>query len=143
MVVNRSRTSALGYRDFTFGGSELEEIKESRILGVTFDSKLTFENQLRGVISMAARNLGVVRRAGKLFDYLHMPKGCFNAYVLSSLEFCAPVRMSSAESHWDLLDSIVCSAERLCEGEFAVWGAEGRLGPCVCSMRFITEWTTE
>ena len=46
-----------------------------------------------------------------------MLKSCFNAYVLSSLEYCAPVVMSSAESHLDFLDSIVRRAERLCQSE--------------------------
>ena len=44
-------------------------------------------------------------------------KSCFNAYVLSSVEYCAPVWMSSAESHLGLLDSVVRSVEKLCEGE--------------------------
>ena len=48
-----------------------------------------------------------------------MLNGCFNAYVLPSLEYCALVWMSSVESHFGLLDSIVRSAERLCEGELS------------------------
>ena len=35
----------------------------------------------------------------------------------SSLEYRAPVWISSAESHLSLLDSVVRSAEGLCEGE--------------------------
>ena len=45
--------------------------------------------QLRDVVSMAIRSLGVVRRARKLFDCPRGLKSCFNAYVLSSLEYCA------------------------------------------------------
>ena len=44
-----------------------------------------------------------------------MLKSYFNADVLSSMEYCAPVWMSSVESHLDLQDSVVCSAERLCK----------------------------
>ena len=61
MVIIRSRTSAPDYGDITLGGAELEEVKGPRILGATFDSKLTFETHLREVISKAARNLWVVR----------------------------------------------------------------------------------
>ena len=56
-------------------------------------------------------------RAETLLDCPRVLKNCFNAYVLSSLEYCAPVWMSLAKSHLGLLDSIVRSAERLCEGE--------------------------
>ena len=38
-----------------------------RILRVRFDSKLTLETHLREAVSKAARSLGVVRLAGKLF----------------------------------------------------------------------------
>ena len=63
-------------------------------------------------MSKAARNLGVVRRTGKLFDFPRVVKNCFNAYVLSSLVHCAPVWMSSVESHLGLLDIVVRSAEK-------------------------------
>ena len=65
----------------------------------------------------AARSLWVVRRTGKLFDCLRVLKSCFNVYVLSSLEHCAPVWMSSTESHLGLLDSMARRAEGLREGE--------------------------
>ena len=58
-----------------------------------------------------------MRRARKLFDCLSVLKNGFNAYILSSLEYCAPVWMSSAESHFGLLDNIVCGAERFIEGK--------------------------
>ena len=57
MVVSRSLTYAPGYGDLIFGGAELEELKSLRILGATFDSKLTFETHLRKVVSKAARSL--------------------------------------------------------------------------------------
>ena len=39
--------------------------------------------------------------------------------------------MSSEESHLGLLDSVVCSAEILCESELFVCGTEGRSMTCV------------
>ena len=51
-----------------------------------------------------------------------MLKSCFNAYKLSSLEYCASVWMSSAKSHLGSLDNIVRSAEKLCEGELCYLG---------------------
>ena len=83
-------------------------------LGVTLDSKLTFDTHLHEVMSKAAKSLGAVRRAGKV-DCLLVLKSCFNAYVLSNLEYCALVQISSTESHLTLLDSVVRSAETLYE----------------------------
>ena len=86
MMVSRFETSAPGYGDLTLVDAELREVNSLRILGITFDSKLTFEMHLQGVVSKAAKHLGVVRRAGKLFDCPRVLKSCFNAYVLFSLE---------------------------------------------------------
>ena len=81
----------------------LEEVKGVRILGVTLDSKLTFETHLREVVSQVARSLGVMRRAGKLFDW-----------------------MSSTEFHFGLLDSIVRIAEfgSQTEGQYLAFALE-------------------
>ena len=61
-------------------------------------------------------------RARKLFDCPRALKYCFNAYVLSSLEYRAPVWMSTAEAYLGLFDSIVRSVEKSCEGELCCLG---------------------
>ena len=58
-----------------------------------------------------------MHQARKLFDCPCVFKGGFNAYVLSSLECCAPVCMSWAKPYFGLLDSVVRSTERLCEDQ--------------------------
>ena len=69
MEVSWSRTIAPRDDDLTLGGAELEEVMILRILGITLDSKLTFETHLLEVVSKAAGSLGVVHRAGKLFNF--------------------------------------------------------------------------
>ena len=46
---------------------------------------------MRKVVSKAARSLGIMFRARKLFDCPRVLKSCFNAYVLSSLKYCPHV----------------------------------------------------
>ena len=79
-------------------------------------------------MSKAARSLGVVRRAGKIYGCPRVLKNCFYAYLLSSLKYCDPVWISSAEFHLGLLDSIVRNAERLCEGELCCVGHKRYVG---------------
>ena len=74
------------------------------------------------VVSKAARSLDVARRAEKLCDFPRVLKSCFNAYVLPNLEYYALVWMSSAESHLSLLNRVVLSVERLCEGKLCCLG---------------------
>ena len=54
-------------------------VRSLRILGVTFNFKLTFETHLREVVSKAVMSLGVVRRTGKLFDRPCVLKSGFSA----------------------------------------------------------------
>ena len=49
MIVSRSRTIHLQSPPFTIGGTVLEGSDDLVILGVTFDSKMTFEKHLRSV----------------------------------------------------------------------------------------------
>ena len=86
MIVSRPRTYAPGYDDFTLGDTELEEVNGLCILGVTLDSKLSFEMHLRKVMSKTAWSLSAVCRAGELFDCPRVLRNCFNAYVMSNLE---------------------------------------------------------
>ena len=134
MVVKWSRNYAPGY--LTHGGAKLEDVKSLRILrilGITLDSKLTFETLFLEVVSNTAKNLEVVRRASKLFDCPRVLKRCFNACILSTVVYCAPVWMLSAESHLNLLDGSVCSVERLCEGELCCLGHRRK----VSALRFL------
>ena len=80
MVISRSWVKASGY-DFTLGDVELEKSNSLRILGITLDSKLTCEIHLREVVSKAAKSLGVMSRAEKVFDCPRILKSCFNAYI--------------------------------------------------------------
>ena len=91
MVVSRARTYALGYGNLTLGGAVVEKLRSLLIPWATFDSKLTFETYLREVVSKATRSLDVVGQVGKLFDCPRVFNRCFNAYVLSNLEYWASV----------------------------------------------------
>ena len=75
MVVCWSLTNTPGNGDLTLDDDGLEETQSLRILGVTLDCKLTFEANLREVVSKAVRSLGDLRRAGKLFDYSRVCTG--------------------------------------------------------------------
>ena len=138
MVVSLSQTIAAGYGNPTFGGAELEEVKGRCILELTLDSKLTFETHLPEVVSKAARSFGVVRQAEKLFNCPRVLKSCFNAYVLFSFQ-CGCRRLSLIWVCWIVLFAVRKDCMRM---SFVVWGTEGWSVPCVCCIRFITEWTT-
>ena len=119
--------------DLVLNGVELPVSDSLVILGVTLDSKLTFEKHISNVVSSAARSMGIVRRASRIFGSQDVLTTCFRSYVLSRLEYCAPSWWSSADTHLLLLEGIVSRAERLCGRELC--GLEQRrLVSCLCML---------
>ena len=69
----------------TVGGTVLKESDDLVILGVTFDSKMTFEKHLRSVSRAASQTLGILRKFWRVFhDRSHLGR-CFWGFVLPVL----------------------------------------------------------
>ena len=61
----------------TIGGTGLKESDDLDILGVTFDSKMTFEKHLRSVSRAASQRLGILRKSWWLFHDRSLLERCF------------------------------------------------------------------
>ena len=59
MIVSRYRTMHPQSPPLTIGGTVLKEFDDPVILGVTFDSTMTFEKHLRSVSRAASQRLGI------------------------------------------------------------------------------------
>ena len=97
------------------------------MLGVALATKLTFETHLREVVSKAPNSLGIVRRIGKLLDCLRVFKG-YSMHMFCPAWSIVPMWTPSAESQLGLLNSIVRSAERLCEGQLCYLAHRKKVG---------------
>ena len=67
IIVWRSRTMHPQSPPLTIGGTVLKESNDLVILGVTFDSKMTFEKHLRFVSRAASQRLGILRKSWRVF----------------------------------------------------------------------------
>ena len=61
MMVSRSRTVHPQSPALTIGGTVLNESDDLALLGLTFDSNMTFEKHLRSVSKAASQLLGILR----------------------------------------------------------------------------------
>ena len=68
MRVSRSGTMHRMSPPLTIGGTVLKESEDLVILGVTFDSKLTFEKHLRLISRAASQRLGILRKSWLVFQ---------------------------------------------------------------------------
>ena len=110
MIVSRSRTMHPQSPLLTVDGTVLKESDDLDILGVTFDSKLTFEKHLRSVSRAASQRLGILRQSWRVFHDKLLIGRCFSGFVLPVFEYCSAVWCSAADTHLKLLDSIVSGA---------------------------------
>ena len=85
MIVSRSRTMHPQSPPLTIGGTVLKESDDLVILGVTFDSKMTFEKHLRSVSRAASQRLGILR-SWRVFHDRALLERCFRGFVLPILE---------------------------------------------------------
>ena len=76
MIVSRSRTMHPQLPPLTIG-IVLKESDDLVILGVTFDSKLTFEKPLRLVSRAASERLGILRKSWRAFHDRSLLERCF------------------------------------------------------------------
>ena len=67
MIVSRSRAMHLQSPPLTISRTVLKESDDLVILGVTFDSKMTFEKHHRLVSRAASQRLGILRKSWRVF----------------------------------------------------------------------------
>ena len=99
MIVFRSRTMHPQSPPLTIDGTVLKESDNLDILGVTFESKLTFEKHLRSASRAASQRLGILRKSWRVFHDRLLIGRCFWGFVLPVLEYCSAVWCSAADTH--------------------------------------------
>ena len=117
MIVSRSHTMHPQSPPLTIDGTVLKESDNLDILGVTFDSKLTFEKHLRSVSRAASQRLGFLRKSWRIFHDILLIGRCFWGFILPVLEYCSAVWCSAADTHLKLLDNVVSRASFLLVGD--------------------------
>ena len=98
MIVSRSRTMGPQSPPLAIGGTVQKWYDDLVILGVTFDSKMTFEKHLRLVscagpiqTSSVSQRLGILRKYWRVFHDRSLIESCFRGFVLPLLQYCSAV----------------------------------------------------
>ena len=113
MVITRSPNDAILLDKKLKLGQDYIKINNSlSILGVEFDSKLTFENHIKELAHRASIKVTALRRIKHLLDAKGL-QTLYKAQVRSHLEYAPLTWMSCPRSHLSLLDKVQRRAERL------------------------------
>ena len=88
----------------------LRESDDLVVLGVTFDTDMTFEKHLRPVSRAASQRHGILRKSWQVFYDRLLLGRCFRGFVMPVLEYCSAVWCSAANTHIKLLEREVSGA---------------------------------
>ena len=91
IIFSRSRTMHPRSPPSTIGGTVLKESDDLVILGVTIDSKMTFEKQLLSVSRAAFQCLFILRKFWRMFHDRSLLGSCSRGFVQPVLEYCSVV----------------------------------------------------
>ena len=107
-IVSRSCTMHPQSPTLTSGGTGLKESDDLVILGVTFDSKMTFEKHLHLVSRAASQRLGILKswQCSMINHFLGAAFGVLSCHF----GYCSTVWCPVADSHIKLLDRAVSGA---------------------------------
>ena len=103
----------------TIGGTVLKESDDLVILGVTFDSKMTFESLASSLgFHSSFSKTGILEKSWRVFHDRSLLGRCFHGFVLPVLEYCSAVWCSAADTHLKLPNRPVSGARFLIGGVF-------------------------
>ncbi|XP_065186193.1 uncharacterized protein LOC135817022 [Sycon ciliatum] len=91
--------------DLTFGDHTVSELSEVKLLGITFDSGLSFKTHLHNTALKASSRLGFLRKAARVLDGAGK-RTVYRGFVRPVLEYAPLVWMGAASSHLRLLDRV-------------------------------------
>ena len=104
LVASRFRTVNHPHGDLVLSGVSIFASPNLNIFGVKFDSRLTFEDYVRSIVSRVAERIGILRLVKRVFVDTSLLLRCYYAFVLPILEYCSPVWESAVEFHLELLE---------------------------------------
>ena len=99
--------------DLVLSGVSIRASPDLDILCMKFNSKLTLEDHVRGIICRVSRRICILRFVKCILVYTSVLLRCYFACVLLILECCSPVWGSAAECHFQLLELRVFGGQAL------------------------------
>ena len=106
ITFSRSRTIFPEHPNLILGDTVIENVDTFKLLGVTFDSKLTFERHLRNVTSVVSQKVGILRKCWQVYQDIELVIKCFYAFILPFFEYCSSVWMSAAPTHLNMIQRV-------------------------------------
>ena len=111
IVFSRSRTLVPDHPDIVLDDTTIENVEMLRLLGVIFDSKLTYECHISTVTRTVSQKLGILRKGWQTYRDDAIVLKSFYSFILPFFEYASPVWMSAAPCHLQQLQRVFNAAK--------------------------------
>ena len=99
LVVSRSKIVNPPHGDLDMSGVPIHGSASLDFIGVKYDEKLIFEDQVHGIVLHVSQRIGILRFVKLFFEDNSMLLHCYYAFALTIPEYCSPVCGSAPEYH--------------------------------------------
>jgi hypothetical protein len=120
MIISRSQrdySDVLEATPIMMDGDAVERVSEMKLVGFTFDEKLSWATMISKLASKARSKLGALWRLRSVLDESNLGT-MFKAFVRSVMEYGNLEYMSAAHTHLAKLDTVQRTAQRICGVSF-------------------------
>ena len=96
--------------DLTLDDVTIDNVQRLKLLGVTFDPKLTFEQHIIDMTSKLSQKIGILRKCWQIYPENSLILKCFYSFILPFFEYCSVVWMSAADTYLRMIQRVFDSA---------------------------------
>ena len=111
MVISKKK-DPIDISALRFQGLEVKQVKEIKLVGFTFDEKMTLEPMIKKASKKGRAKIAALYRLKPFLDSENL-ETMYKAFVRSSMEYGSLEYMVGAPTHLQKLDRIQAAAEKL------------------------------
>jgi hypothetical protein len=132
MVISKKK-DPIDISALRFQGLEVKQVKEIKLVGFTFDEKMTSEPMIKKASKKGRAKIAALYRLKPFLDSENL-ETMYKAFVRSSMEYGSLEYMVGAPTHLQKLDRIQAAAEKL--GGFKLESLESRRDASLIGLLF-------
>ena len=132
MVISKKK-DPIDISALRFQGLEVKQVKEIKLVGFTFDEKMTLEPMIKKASKKGRAKIAALYRLKPFLDSENL-ETMYKAFVRSSMEYGSLEYMVGAPTHLQKLDRIQAAAEKL--GGFKLESLESRRDASLIGLLF-------
>ena len=117
MIIDPSKTSRNEVKKIKLENRTIQEVKNGKLLGITFDNKLTMNDHIKHICKQASNKLYALARISHYLDE-HKRKLLMKSFIISQFNYCPIIWMYCQRKSNNLINRIHERALRIAYNDY-------------------------